>query len=167
MSTAPESQILFSEAASSSIISRATAAAAAAAETGGSSDPIFTFSSGLVQISGLSTLVGGGRLEELSLGLKAAPGLAWSAVSCFGVLKVVRAFAAGVVPDDAWRDVLGLRTATVDAALGFNFWTDVEKPLAGGTMKSSLKSAMQQRGKRLAEGRGGVWLNLKSGKYCA
>lgn len=125
------------------------------------SDGIFSFSSGLVQITGLSTLVGGSGLEELSLGLKAAPGLAWSAVSCLGMLKVVRAcVAAGVVPDHTWRDVLGLRTSTVDDALGFGFWTDVTKPVAGGTTKSSLQAAMRASGGRLVDGRNGIWLDV-------
>jgi hypothetical protein len=107
--------------------------------------------------------VGGNGLAEMSLGLKAAPGFAWSSVSCFGILKAVRAFVAGAVPNDIWRDVLGLRTGTGDDALGFGFWTDVGRPVAGGTVKSSLRSAMQQRGARLAAERRGIWLGVPSG----
>lgn len=141
-----------------------TAATTAAAGENYGAAPIYTFSSGLVQITGISTLVGGNGLAEMCLGLKAAPGLAWSSVSCFGILQVVRAFVAGAIPKDTWRDVIGLRTAAVDDALGFNFWTDVEKPIAGRTMGSGARLTMQPSVARLAEERRGIWLGAKNGK---
>ena len=52
----------------------------------------------------------------------------------------------------------------VDDALGFGFWTDVDKPMASGTVKSSVRSAMQQRGTRLVEERIGIWLDVKHGE---
>ncbi|KAK0620988.1 hypothetical protein B0T14DRAFT_522527 [Immersiella caudata] len=131
----------------------------------GGSTPIYTFSSGLVQISGLAGLVGGNGLGELSLGLKAASGFAWSPISCFGILKVVQAFVAGSIANDTWRDVLGLRTGVVDDALGFGFWTSIDKPTASGTPKSSVRSAMQQRGARLAEERVGICLDVPDGGF--
>ncbi len=109
-----------------------------------------------MQITGISTLVGGNGLAEMYLGLKAAPGFAWSSISCFGILQAVRAFVAGTIPKDVWRDMLGLWAGAVDNALGFSFWTDVEKPIAGRTMKSSVRLEMQQSGVRLAEGRRGI-----------
>ncbi|KAL1836387.1 hypothetical protein VTJ49DRAFT_5225 [Mycothermus thermophilus] len=127
------------------------------------SAPISIFSSGLVQITGLSTLVGGRSLAEMCLGLKAAPGLVWSSVSCLGILQAVRAFVAGAIPSDVWRDVVGLRTGVVDDALGFCFWTDVTRPIAGKTMQSKPGLLdMRQGGERLAEERRGIWLGVKS-----
>ncbi len=92
-----------------------------------SGDPVSTFSTGLIQISGMSTLIGGTGLEELSIGLKAASGLAWAPICIFGILKVVKVWAAGVVPG-IWRTILGLRSSAVDDALGFMRWTDTNRP---------------------------------------
>lgn len=138
-------------------------ATAALSTDASSSAPIHTISAGLVQISGIASLIGGNGLSEQSLGLKAAPGFAWSSMSCFGILKAVRAFVAGAIGNDTWREILGLRAEAVDDALGFGFWTEVDKPVAGGTVKSSVRSAMQQRGLKLAEERTGIWLKVPSG----
>ena len=78
---------------------------------------ISTFSTGLVQISGLATVIGGHSLEELSIGLKAASGLAWAPISTFGLLKAMKMWIAGAVPNSL-RDVLGLRSAVIDDAIG-------------------------------------------------
>jgi hypothetical protein len=88
---------------------------------------ITIFSSGLVQISSLSTIIGGHSLDELSIGLKGASGLAWTPVSTFGLLKAMKLWIAGVVPS-SFRDVLGLRSAVVDDAIGFKLWRDTNKP---------------------------------------
>jgi hypothetical protein len=129
----------------------------------GGSTPIYTFSSGLVQISGIASLFGGDGLSEMSIGLKAAPGLAWSSISCFGILKVVRGFLACSVPKDAWRDVLGLRTAVTDEALGFSVWSDIGSPQTSVAARNTMRSTIQQREPRLAEQRAGIWLTTVDG----
>jgi hypothetical protein len=48
-------------------------------------------------------------------------------MSCFGILKIVRVCIAGAV-SDSWRDILGLRNAIIDDAVGFTLWTDATKP---------------------------------------
>jgi hypothetical protein len=92
-----------------------------------SGDAISSLSTGLVQISGLSTVIGGNGLEELSIGLKAAPGLVWAPICTFGLLKVVKVWIAGAIPN-AWRNILGLRSGIVDEAIGFMRWTETNKP---------------------------------------
>jgi hypothetical protein len=89
--------------------------------------PIYAFSSGLVQISGISTLFGGTAVEEQAVGFRGAAGFAWAPVSCFGVLKIVRVCVAGAV-SDSWRDIIGLRNTVIDDAFGFTLWTDATKP---------------------------------------
>lgn len=95
--------------------------------TGDDVSPIYVFSSGLIQISGISTLFGGSAVEEQAIGFKAAAGFAWAPMSCFGILKIVRVCIAGAV-SDYWRDILGLRNAIIDDAVGFTLWTDATKP---------------------------------------
>lgn len=83
-----------------------------------SKNEITTFGAGLVQISSLSTLIGGRSVDEFSIGLIGASGLAWAPVTTFGLLKAMKVWIAGVVPS-SFRDVLGLRSAVVDDAIGF------------------------------------------------
>jgi len=135
----------------------------ATSDNPGGSTPIYTFSSGLVQISGIASLLGGDGLSEMAIGLKAAPGLAWASISCFGILKVVRAFLAGSIPKDTWRDALGLRTGIADEALGFGVWSDVSSPKTSVAARNTVRLAMQQRESRLAEQRAGIWLNAVNG----
>jgi hypothetical protein len=71
----------------------------------------------LVEISAVATLIGSIAAEQLTLGLKGSGGLAWSSITQFGALHVVKAALAAFVPDWA-RETLGLRGQTVDASIG-------------------------------------------------
>lgn len=95
--------------------------------SGNEGNPIRVFSAGLVQITGIATLFGGSSVEELAIGLKAAPGLPWASMSCFGILKIVKVLLAGVA-SDRWRHLLGMRSAIVDDARGFALWTKAALP---------------------------------------
>ena len=75
------------------------------------------FSTGVVEISAVATLIGAPIVEAMSLGLKSAACLPWASISSFGLLHVVKVSLAAAVPD--WiREPLGLQNASVDAALG-------------------------------------------------
>lgn len=76
-----------------------------------------SFSGGLVEIAALTTLIGSSTATALVLGDRGGPGLAWAAMSAFGILSLVKGCVAGAAPD--WlRATLGVRDSIVDAALG-------------------------------------------------
>lgn len=77
----------------------------------------YRVSLGLVEISALATLIGATNAEALALGLAAAAGLPWAPISTFGVVHVIKVALAAVVSDRI-REALGLRSGSVDSALG-------------------------------------------------
>ncbi|KAL4888805.1 hypothetical protein BDV59DRAFT_196169 [Aspergillus ambiguus] len=71
----------------------------------------------LVEISAVSTIIGAPIAEALIHGLKAACGIVWAPMSCFGVIHVVKACLAASAPDFL-RESMGLRNQFVDDAIG-------------------------------------------------
>ncbi|KAL5363468.1 hypothetical protein BJX96DRAFT_155764 [Aspergillus floccosus] len=71
----------------------------------------------LVEISAVSTIIGAPIAEALIHGLKAACGVVWAPMSCFGVVHVVKACLASSAPDFL-RESMGLRNQFVDDAIG-------------------------------------------------
>ncbi|KAF9893958.1 hypothetical protein FE257_008929 [Aspergillus nanangensis] len=71
----------------------------------------------LVEISAVSTIIGAPIAEALIHGLKAACGIVWAPMSCFGVIHVVKACLAASAPD-FMRESMGLRNQFVDDAIG-------------------------------------------------
>lgn len=71
----------------------------------------------LVEISAVSTIIGAPIAEALIHGLKAACGVVWAPMSCFGVVHVVKACLAASAPDFL-RESMGLRNQFVDDAIG-------------------------------------------------
>ena len=120
---------------------------------------ISTFSAGLVQISGLSTMIGSRSIDELSLGLKGASGLVWAPISTFGLLKAMKTWIAGVTPP-SFRDVLGLRSTVVDDAVGFALWSQTNKPLG---YEQSIDKATNLSGQQTT-GQVGLHLDYPFGK---
>ncbi|KAL2005331.1 hypothetical protein VTN00DRAFT_2542 [Thermoascus crustaceus] len=72
---------------------------------------------GLVEISAVSTIIGAPIAEALTHGLKAACGMVWGPMSCFGVIHVAKACLSASVPD-LIRESMGLRNQFVDNAIG-------------------------------------------------
>ncbi|GIK01913.1 hypothetical protein Aspvir_005954 [Aspergillus viridinutans] len=71
----------------------------------------------LVEISAVSTIIGAPIAEALIHGLKAACGIVWAPMSCFGQIHVIKACLSATVPDSL-RESMGLRNQFVDNALG-------------------------------------------------
>ncbi|KAF7167149.1 hypothetical protein CNMCM5623_000556 [Aspergillus felis] len=71
----------------------------------------------LVEISAVSTIIGAPIAEALTHGLKAACGIVWAPMSCFGQIHVIKACLSATVPDSL-RESMGLRNQFVDNALG-------------------------------------------------
>jgi len=72
------------------------------------SPTLTSFSSGVVEISAVATLIGAPIVEAMTLGLKSAACLPWASISSFGLLHVAKASLAAAVPD--WsRESLGLQ----------------------------------------------------------
>lgn len=71
----------------------------------------------LVEISAVSTIIGAPIAEALIHGLKAACGIVWAPMSCFGQIHVIKACLSASVPDYL-RESMGLRNQFVDNALG-------------------------------------------------
>lgn len=64
---------------------------------------------GLVEIAALTALIGSDTSASLVIGDKGAPGLAWAAMSTFGILSVIKSCIAGAAPD--WlRETMGVRS---------------------------------------------------------
>lgn len=78
---------------------------------------------GLVEISAVSTIIGAPIAEALTHGLKAACGMVWGPMSCFGVIHVTKACLSASVPD-LIRESMGLRNQFVDNAIGVMFDVD-------------------------------------------
>lgn len=75
------------------------------------------FTTGLVEIAALTTLIGSSTATSLVLGNRGGPGLPWAAMSAFGILSTVKGCVAGASPD--WmRAALGVRDLLSDDALG-------------------------------------------------
>jgi hypothetical protein len=83
---------------------------------------------GLVEISAVSTIIGAPVAEALMHGHKAAPGLAWSPTSFFGLIHILKACIAIAIPDWA-RESAGLRNALVDEAIGVTFRIRTDRAL--------------------------------------
>ena len=81
---------------------------------------------GLVEISAVSTIIGAPIAEALIHGLKAACGMAWAPMSCFGAIHVTKACLSASVPDRL-RESMGLRNQFVDAAIGVMLRVDQYK----------------------------------------
>src|SRR5215471_17125943 len=81
---------------------------------------------GLVDISAVVTLIGAPTAEALIHGLKAACGMCWAPMSCFGSLHVTKACLSASIPD--WlREPMGLSNQFVDAAIGVMLKVDHTK----------------------------------------
>ena len=81
---------------------------------------------GLVEISAVTTIIGAPIAEALIHGLKAACGMAWAPMSCFGAIHVTKACLSASVPDRL-RESMGLRNQFVDAAIGVMLRVDQAK----------------------------------------
>src|SRR5271170_4839013 len=81
---------------------------------------------GLVEISAVSTIIGAPISEALIHGLKAACGMAWAPMSCFGAIHVTKACLSASIPDRL-RESMGLRNQFVDAAIGVMLRVDQAK----------------------------------------
>lgn len=74
-------------------------------------------SSGLVEISALTAVVGSTTAESLILGNRGSAGVAWAAVSSFGIVSIIKACISAATPT-VLREALGVRLPSVDDALG-------------------------------------------------
>ena len=80
---------------------------------------ILNFGNGLIEIAALTTLIGSSAAGDLILGNRGAAGLVWGSISAFGSSSVIKACASAASP--GWlRQMLGLRTASSDKALGMD-----------------------------------------------
>ena len=93
-------------------------------------------SSGLVEISALTAVVGSATAESLILGNRGSAGVAWAAISIFGLVSIIKACISAATPT-VLREALGVRIPSVDDALGvflplnaqrqrFKFWNPWE-----------------------------------------
>lgn len=85
----------------------------------GNRDPGYRVGVGLVEIAALATLIGATSAEALALGMRGPGGLPWACTSSFGLIHVIRVSLAASLPVFL-RELLGLRSSQVDAALGIN-----------------------------------------------
>jgi hypothetical protein len=74
---------------------------------------------GLIEVAGLTALIGSATATSLILGDRGAAGLPWAVMSIFGALHIVRACMAAITP--GWlRDTLGVRSNETDLAVGWS-----------------------------------------------
>ena len=87
------------------------------------------FGNGLIEIAALTTLIGSSTTGDLVLGNRGAAGLVWGSISAFGSSSVIKACASAASP--GWlRQMLGLRTASSDKAVGLDLSLSPEKRVA-------------------------------------
>ncbi|KAF3930215.1 hypothetical protein ABW20_dc0103427 [Dactylellina cionopaga] len=73
----------------------------------------FNFSSAIIEIAALTTLIGATTAESLVLGSRGAAGMPWAAMSTFGSVFLIKACVAASTPD--WlRDTLGTENTRED-----------------------------------------------------
>jgi len=91
--------------------------------------PNVNFGNGLIEIAALTTLIGSSTAGDLILGNRGAAGLVWGSISAFGSSSVIKACASAASP--GWlRQMLGLRTASSDKAVGMDLSLSPEKRVA-------------------------------------
>jgi hypothetical protein len=74
-------------------------------------------SSGLIEITALTTLIGSSTTEQLTLGDRGAGGLSWVGMSMFGSISILKSCVSASTP--TWlRDTLGVQNSTTDGAIG-------------------------------------------------
>jgi hypothetical protein len=79
--------------------------------------PIPNFGNAFVEISALTTLIGSSVAESLILGNQGGAGVAWAAMSAFGLMDIVKTCVGAASP--GWlRTVIGARSENTDAAVG-------------------------------------------------
>jgi len=79
--------------------------------------PAPNFGSAFVWLSSLTTFIGSSVAESLILGNEGGAGVAWAAMSAFGLMNIVKTCAGAASP--GWmRTVIGARSENTDVALG-------------------------------------------------
>jgi hypothetical protein len=79
----------------------------------------FATGNGLIEIAALTSLIGSGTANTLALGTKGPAGLVWANITIFGMMSVVRAGLATIIPASL-RDSLGVRSKEADEAIGLS-----------------------------------------------
>lgn len=103
------------------------------AESAGIGSGALRIGSGLVEIAALTALVGSSTAGSLMLGNRGAVGLAWGAMSMFGILSMIKACIAAATP--AWlRETMGVRSIEADDALGLSLMLGNEEFKARNSM---------------------------------
>lgn len=97
--------------------------------------------SGLLEISALTAVIGSATAESLTLGNRGAAGLAWAAISIFGLLSVIKACIAAAAP--SWlRESLGVRNDAADFAVGMSLDLDSKYKNFDNRVRQSLGDAV-------------------------
>jgi len=91
--------------------------------------PNLSFGNGLIEIAALTTLIGSSTAGDLILGSSGAAGLVWGTISAFGSSSVIKACASAASPGSL-RQMLGLRTASSDSAVGMDLSLSPRKRVA-------------------------------------
>ena len=79
--------------------------------------PVPNFGSAFVELSALTTFIGSSVAESLILGNEGGAGVAWAAMSAFGLMDIVKTCVGAASP--GWlRTVIGARSENMDVAVG-------------------------------------------------
>ena len=79
--------------------------------------PIPNFGNAFVELSALTTFIGSSVAESLILGNEGGAGVAWAAMSAFGLMDIVKTCVGAASP--GWlRTVIGARSENTDVAVG-------------------------------------------------
>lgn len=90
--------------------------------------PSLNLGNTLVEIGGLSALVGSSVAESLTFGSRGPAGIAWAATSSFGTVSVIKACISGA--GSGWlRETLGIRSKLSDLAVGMDLKLDSHRAL--------------------------------------
>ena len=79
--------------------------------------PVPNFGGAFVELSALTTFIGSSVAESLILGNEGGAGVAWAAMSAFGLMDIVKTCVGAASP--GWfRTVIGARSENTDVAVG-------------------------------------------------
>ncbi|KAF8148003.1 hypothetical protein B0H34DRAFT_271778 [Crassisporium funariophilum] len=135
---------------------------ATANSTSSSSFPLQlpSFGNGFTEVVMLTTLVGSASAESMVLGGHGAAGLAWAAMSSFGLQKVISACLSAACA--GWlREIMGVRSKVSDGAVGMELSSTSNSKIAGiirkryaaegplGLSVDSRPGRVEQRGGKL------------------
>ena len=116
--------------------------------TGGVGGQSRLLSSGLIEITVLTTLIGSTTTKQLTLGNRGAGGLSWVGMSMFGSISILKSCVSASTP--TWLcNTLGVQNSTTDAATGLTLdlsstymdWED----MARKNMKEALGVMCESR----------------------